>query len=74
MKSQSQNLIPIVKVSVSLSKIETGYIKSQSQHAKTGFAQPWEKIEKDKMWCMEMTNFGVRGKNQQGQHKMWCPR
>ena len=40
LKSQSQNLIPISKVSVSVSKIETGYTESQSQHAKTGLAHP----------------------------------
>ena len=39
---QSQNLIPILKVSVSLSTIETGYTESQSQsqHSKTGFSHP----------------------------------
>ena len=41
-KSQSQNLIPILKVSVSVSRIETSYTESQSQsqHAKTGLAHP----------------------------------
>ena len=39
-RSQSQYLIPILKVSVSVSKIETGYNESQSQHAKTGLAHP----------------------------------
>ena len=41
-QSQSQNLITILKVSVSVSKIETGYTEcqSQSQHAKTGLAHP----------------------------------
>ena len=39
-QSQSQNLIPISKVSVSVSQIETGYTESQSQHAKTGLAHP----------------------------------
>ena len=43
-QSQFQNLIPILKVSVSVSENETGYIESQSksQHAKTGLAHPWE--------------------------------
>ena len=45
-QSQSQNLIPVLKVSVSVSKIETGYTKSQSQsqHAKTGLAHPCNSI------------------------------
>ena len=61
---QSQFFRPIYKdlvlVSVSLSKIETRYIKSQSQHAKTGFAHPWEKINKEK--C------GVQGKYNHGNY------
>ena len=42
MKSQSQNLISNLKVTVSVSKIETGYTEaqSQSQHAKSGLAYP----------------------------------
>ena len=41
-QSQSENLIPILKVSVSVSKIEPGYTESQSQFklAKTGLAHP----------------------------------
>ena len=44
-QSQSQNLIPILKLSVSVSIIETGYAESQSQsqHAKTGPAHPWRR-------------------------------
>ena len=55
-KSQPQNLIPILKVSVS--KIDTGYTESQPQHAKTGLTHPcwvepygmkfhWSKIPND---------------------------
>ena len=47
MKSQSQNLITILKVSVSVLKIETGYTESQpqSQHAKTCLANPATKVD-----------------------------
>ena len=37
---QSQYLILILKVSISVLEIKTGYTESQSQHAKTDFAHP----------------------------------